>query len=63
MKCKCGNNKFIAHQVVRASVIVDETGTWIDNASDTLEGAIYDSGHPYGPFSCTECNKEYEELE
>jgi hypothetical protein len=56
MACECGNDKFTAHQVVYHDVTVDEHGTFIKD-----EG-IYESNTPYGPFTCTECDKEYEEL-
>ena len=62
MKCSCGNNEFNAHQVCRLDVVVDEKGNWLRNPNFDTDGAIYDSGTPYGPFTCTKCGKEYEEL-
>ena len=64
MKCKnCGNDRFIGHQIIRAEVIVDENGKFYDNLECGLEAAIYDSERPYGPFTCTKCGSEYDELE
>ena len=56
MKCKCGNDKFIAHQVVRMDVVVDENNNWIESKE------AYDSETPYGPYTCTACGEEYDEL-
>ena len=65
MKCKkCGNNKFYAHQLCRMDVIVDENGEFEDNVHPEAMGQdIYDSGKPYGPFTCTKCGWEYEKDE
>lgn len=62
MKCKCGNDKFIGHQIIRADVIVNENGDFDENLECGLEKAIYDAERPYGPFSCTKCRAEYEEI-
>lgn len=56
MKCTCGCNKFIGHQLVRMDVVVDGN----NNFEEQLE--IYDSEKPYGPYICTNCGKEYDEL-
>ena len=63
MICVCGNNRYFAHQVIRAEIIVDEKGSFHSNVNDSLEKSIYDSGTPYEPFTCTKCGKEYEKLE
>lgn len=62
MRCKCGNNRFYAHQLVRLDVVVDENGAFDSNLYDNAEAAIYDTEKPYGPFTCTVCNREYDEL-
>ena len=62
MACECGNKKFFAHQVMRASIVCDDVGNFEENGGENLEESIYDSGSPYGPFACTECGKEYDEL-
>ncbi len=62
MKCTCGNNCFYAHQIIRADVIVDESGNFEKNLPGGLEAHVYDSERPYGPFVCTKCGKEYDEL-
>ena len=51
MRCKCGNDKFYAHQLVRLDVIVDEDGTFDRNMYDNAEAAIYDAEKPYGPVT------------
>lgn len=63
MICSCGNNRYIGHQILRTDVIVDESGSFYSNMEGGLESAIYDSGKPYGPFTCTKCRQEYDELE
>ena len=62
MRCKCGNNRFYAHQLIRLDVVVDENGAFDRNLYDNAEAAIYDAEKPYGPFTCTVCNREYDEL-
>ena len=62
MICTCGNDHFYAHQIVRVDVIVDADGCFEDNATDRLESSIYDAEKPYGPFTCTSCGREYDEL-
>lgn len=63
MKClKCGNDTFIGHQIIRADILVDENGDFCENLPGGLEPHIYDSEKPYGPFTCTKCGAEYEEI-
>ena len=62
MKCTCGNDRFIAHQIIHADVIVGADGEFLENVTETLEASIYDSEKPYGPFTCTACGREYDEL-
>lgn len=64
MKCKvCGNDRFYGHQVLRADVICDENGNYLEDLMDGLGPSIYDAETHYGPFTCTECGTEYDELE
>lgn len=62
MKCQCGNTRFIGHQLIRADVITDEHGEFAENLPQGLDASIYDAEAPYGPFTCTVCDREYEEL-
>lgn len=63
MRCKCCNGtRFIAHQVVRMDVMVDEKNNFIGNLFGGAESHIYDAGTPYGPYTCTDCGAEYDEL-
>ena len=52
----CGNETFTAHQQCYHDIKVDGHGEFLGD-----EG-IYESGKPYGPFTCPECDTEYEEL-
>jgi len=63
-QCVCGNERFVGHQVCRIDVIVDGHNDFQDNlVSDKEIGdSIYDSETPYGPYTCTECGAEYEDL-
>lgn len=61
-RCKCDNAKFYAHQVCRLDVIVDGDYNFVSNANENAEASIYDSSNPYGPFTCTKCGEEYDEL-
>ena len=63
MICACGNNRYFAHQILRADIIVDEDGRFDSNIDGSPSSvSIYDAEAPYGPFTCTKCKKEYEEL-
>ena len=62
MRCTCGCARFIGHQLIRADVMVGGNGEFLENCGPSLEAAIYDAEKPYGPFTCTGCGKEYEEL-
>lgn len=61
MGCECGNTEFYAHQLCRMNVVVDADNEWLRNSPED-NSACYDFETPYGPFTCTECKKEYEEL-
>jgi len=63
VKCDCGNDKFFAHQILRVDVVVNENGQWYEYAKENLEYCIYDAEQPYGPFTCTKCGKEYENIQ
>ncbi len=56
-KCKCGNDKFAAHQQSYHDVIVNASGTFVEDKG------IYESNTPYGPFTCTGCGAQHDELE
>lgn len=58
VKCKCGNAEFSARQQVYQSVIVDGNNYWLRN----VEEACDDAGRPYGPYVCTACEEEHENL-
>lgn len=63
MLCKkCGNDEFEAHQRVYMDVIVDQYGEFIANAGEDDSPSIYEHERPYGPFTCTKCGEEYDEL-
>lgn len=61
MKCKCGCDRFFAHQLLRVEIIVDGKGYYEEDAGKTLADSIYDA-ETYGPYTCVECGAEYEDL-
>ena len=65
MECThCGNKEFNAHQVCRMDVVVDGDNNWVSNPGGADSAAsIYDSENPFGPYTCTDCGKEYDELQ
>ena len=64
MKCKCcGSERFIAHQIIRADIMVDGDNEFQENLFGGLEAHIYDSERPYGPYTCPDCGAEYDELD
>jgi hypothetical protein len=52
----CGNESFTAHQQCYHDIKVDGHGQFMQ------DNGIYESGKPYGPFSCDHCDVEFEEL-
>ncbi len=56
-RCACGSARFTAHQICRHDVIVDSENNYV------RDDGIYDSEKPYGPYMCTQCNTEYDELD
>lgn len=56
MVCNCGNGKFYAHQVCYHEIEVDEDNNFINDIE------IIESNNPYGPYVCTKCKREYDEL-
>lgn len=57
---KCGNKEFIAHQILRADVVVDGSNSFVRNLGCGLEASIYDSGTPYGPYTCIKCGHTFD---
>lgn len=56
MKCKiCGKETFEARQVLHVDVICDGDGEFVENLADTLDQSVYESGSPFGPYTCTHC--------
>jgi len=51
----CTGAEFSAHQVVRIDIVVNGENDFQRNAGNTAEASIYDSGHPYGPYTCMAC--------
>jgi hypothetical protein len=52
----CHSESFTAHQLCYHDVKVDGHGEF------EQDNGIYESSNPYGPFTCTECDSEFEEL-
>ncbi len=61
-RCKCGYQKFAAHQIVRMDVVVDPNNDWIRNLTNDST-SIYDAEEPYGPYTCLKCGAEYDSLD
>jgi hypothetical protein len=61
MECECGNNEFYAHQICHMDVVVDGSNNWQRNHPDD-QSCCYESGSPFGDYTCTECGKVYEDL-
>jgi len=59
---KCNSDIFYAHQIVRLDIIVDKHGDWFKNIHEDVTQDIHDSGTPYGPFTCTNCGHQFDEL-
>jgi len=60
-RCSCGNGEFYAHQVCHMDIVCDGGGEWVRNTPSD-DSCCYESINPFGPFTCTKCRKEYEEL-
>ena len=64
MKCPiCGNSEFAAHQQCYLDVIVDENNSFLRNAEETADASIYEASEPYGPYTCTKCGYEFDEVQ
>lgn len=63
MKCKhCGGETYIAYQLARATILVDEFGEFKANIYDDFARNIDDYRDPYGPYQCCGCGATYDEL-
>ena len=60
-KCECGNDQFYAHQVCHLDVKVDGDNMFLNNEPND-KSACYEAGTPFGPYTCTKCGKETEEI-
>ena len=61
MECSCGSNEFFGRQVCHVDVIVSGDNEFQRNAIEG-EMAVYWSGNPFGPYTCNQCHKVYEDL-
>jgi len=71
-KCECGNKEFVARQVCHVDIIVNGNNQFERNAVmdshkpeqtiGDMEGSIYQAGTPYGPYTCTKCGTDYDEI-
>lgn len=57
MACKCGNNEFECTQTQVWAVTVNDSEENIEYSSPNAEESEIE-----GPFTCTECGEEYDEL-
>lgn len=64
-KCPyCGNDVFAAHQICHLDVLVGPDGKFLENdsADGSADDAIYEGETPFGPYTCTHCGAEFEDL-
>ena len=54
-KCECGNNKFVCRFKYHGDCVVDGNNNW-------QRDIRVDDSEFYGPYHCTKCSKEYQEL-
>lgn len=70
MKCECGNNEFYSFALVTVTydlkVVTNEYGDYLDDANEPPElGDPFldeEMDVPKGPYICTECGKQYNQL-
>jgi hypothetical protein len=60
---KCGGQEFSANQTCTCDIIVDSKNEFLRN--NTEDDSVYISwaDDPYGPYYCTSCGTEYDDLE
>jgi len=58
MACICGGNSFVARQVCRHDIVVNDSNRFIV----VLGQDIYDAEDPYGPYTCLKCEMVYDDL-
>jgi hypothetical protein len=56
-QCKCGGAEFTASQRCYHDIIVNGDNIFLRNVS------VFESERPYGAYTCTQCNTEYEDLD
>ena len=71
MKCLCGNDTFYAYQVIKTMIVVDGKNNFVSNPmrenpftkmhEEFMDVCEYES--PCGPYVCTACGREYENIE
>lgn len=63
MKCKiCGNEEFNCHQILHMDIVCDGNGTVLRPLKEPFMASCYESESPFGPFTCSKCGANYEEL-
>ena len=55
MICECGNEKFVCRFKYHGDAIVNKWGDWEKDVN-------VDDAKFYGPYTCNNCGKEYDEL-
>jgi len=60
MRCKCGSNRFYAHQASYGPIIVvDGDNNWIEDVTKH----DFEASKVYGPYTCAKCGREYQRLD
>lgn len=63
MKCKiCGNEEFNCHQVLHMDIVCDGNGEFLSPLQESFMASCYEAGRPFGPFTCSGCGANYQEL-
>jgi len=61
MACKCGGNRFVARQVCRHDIVVDDSNMYMEQCGSNGKD-IYDAETPYGPYTCLQCETVWDNL-
>ena len=60
---KCGGQKFTASQTCVCDIIVDSDNEFLENNTENNSVYISWADPPYGPYCCTNCGVEYNDIE
>jgi len=61
--CECGSQRVNADRLIRVEIIVDENNMFVENIAGGDAVSIVDDKPPEGPYTCVECECEYDTLD